>query len=121
MAAPPPAEHGWILYDAQCAFCTRVVNFWSRSLRRSGLEPIPLQTPWVMERLGLGDQLLQDIRLLLASGETLAGVDVYLYAARRIRWLRPLAYLLGLSMLRPILDRGYRWVAQHRYCALRQY
>lgn len=74
-----------------------------------------------MEKLRLGDRLLQDIRLLLASGELLAGVDVYLYAARRIPWLRPLAYLFGLPVLRPILERGYRWLAQNRYCTPREY
>lgn len=108
---------GLVLYDGECAFCMGAVRFWKPVLRRAGFHAAPLQTPWVRERLALGPSLLHDIRMLLPSGTTLAGTDVYLYVADHIVWARPLARLLRTPPLRRLLDAGYRWVARNRYCA----
>ena len=60
---------GWILYDESCGFCRRV-PFWERTLKKRGFAIAPLQAGRVKAKLQLGENdLLQDLRLLLADGE----------------------------------------------------
>lgn len=107
---------GWILYDAGCGVCSRAVPAWAASLAKAGLGTRPLQDPWVRGQLGLGeDELLRDIRLLLADGRHLAGADVYRFVFRR-RWRTYPLYLLSVVPgLRQLVDLAYRTFARHRH------
>ncbi len=68
---------GWVLYDDSCGFCRRWVPFWEQTLRKRGFAIAPLQAPWVADRLGRpAEENLQDLRLLLADGNRVAGSDV---------------------------------------------
>jgi predicted DCC family thiol-disulfide oxidoreductase YuxK len=111
-----PKPYGWILYDDSCGFCRRWVPFWANTLRKRGFEIAPLQADWVKEKLRLNeDELLQDLRLWLTSGEQIRGADTYRYAMRKIWWTYPV-YLFSIAPLgRNIFDRGYRKFATHRY------
>ena len=74
---------GWILYDDSCGFCRRWVPLWESTLLRRGFEVAPLQGAWVKEKVQLTDeQLLEDIRLLLPSGELVSGASY-----RRKLWI----------------------------------
>ncbi|MCB0248781.1 MAG: DUF393 domain-containing protein [Anaerolineae bacterium] len=108
--------NGWVLYDDDCGFCRRWVPFWGPTLRKVGLEIAPLQAPWVAPRLGLDhDELVYDIRILLADGSHLAGAEVYRYAVQHIWWAYPL-YLFSVAPgLRRLWDWGYRTFADHRH------
>ena len=79
------SPRGWILYDDSCGFCKRWVPFWQPALLRRGFDIAPLQSEWVREKLSVrDDELLSDLRLLLADGSQIIGADVYRYATRRI-------------------------------------
>jgi predicted DCC family thiol-disulfide oxidoreductase YuxK len=107
---------GWILYDDSCGFCRRWVPFWEKTLRRRGFEIATLQADWVRQKLQLNENdLLQDLCLLLASGEQIRGADAYRYAMKRIWWAYP-AYLFSIAPLgKTIFDWSYRKFATHRY------
>ena len=107
---------GWILYDDSCGFCRRWVPFWESALRRRGFHIAPLQADWVRKKLSLGEEeLLQDLRLLLADGSQIRGADVYRYATRRIWWAWPV-YLFSVTPgLRKVFDWGYRTFAANRF------
>jgi predicted DCC family thiol-disulfide oxidoreductase YuxK len=76
---------GWILYDGSCGFCSKWIPFWKNTLAKRGFKIAPLQTDWVRQKLQLSeDELLRDLRLLLANGEQLQGAEVYRYAMKRI-------------------------------------
>jgi len=107
---------GWILYDESCGFCRRWVPFWERTLQKRGFEIAPLQADWVKEKPKLSeDDLLQDLRLLLANGETIQGADTYRYAMKRIWWAYP-AYLFSIAPLgRNIFNWSYRKFASNRH------
>jgi predicted DCC family thiol-disulfide oxidoreductase YuxK len=107
---------GWILYDDSCGFCRRWVPFWEKTLQKRGFEITPLQTDWVKEKLQLSENdLLQDLRLLLADGKQIQGADTYRYAMKRIWWAWPI-YLFSIAPLgRKIFDWSYREFASHRY------
>jgi predicted DCC family thiol-disulfide oxidoreductase YuxK len=109
--------NAWVLYDGECAFCTRLVGFWSRVLRRHGFAIGELQSPWVKERLHMQpEELMHDIRLLTREGTVVSGADVYLYVWRRIWWAWLLYAIFSLPGFNRLLHAGYGWIARNRYC-----
>lgn len=44
---------GRVLYDGDCGFCARWVEFWRPTLERRRITIAALQEPWVAERLRL--------------------------------------------------------------------
>ena len=107
---------GWVLYDDSCGFCRRWVPFWARTLARRGFAIETLQSEWIRKRLKVRDEeLLFDLRLLLADGRQIRGADVYRYAMRRIWWAYPF-YLLSIApLLNRVFDWSYRKFADNRY------
>jgi predicted DCC family thiol-disulfide oxidoreductase YuxK len=106
----------WILYDDSCGICRRWVPFWERTLQKRGFEIAPLQADWVKEKLQLSEcDLLQDLRLLLANGDTIQGANTYRYAMKRIWWAYPV-YLFSIAPIgRKIFNWSYRKFATHRH------
>ena len=108
---------GSVLFDADCRFCRAVANCCRPLLRRRHLELVPLQTPWVRERLGLNDpELLAEMRFLTPEGAVYGGADALLAIARRIWWAKPACWLARLPGVMPALRKAYAWFARHRYC-----
>ena len=112
------AEAGWVLYDGACNICTGFVRRFSPALRRRGFECVPLQTPWVRERLNLPeDELMLEMRVMEPSGNVLGGAAGVLFLARRFWWALPLVWLASLPGAFRLLDAAYRWGGARRYCA----
>ena len=107
---------GVVLYDDSCGFCRRWVPFWGETLRRRGFSIAPLQSELAAKRLTTSqDELLTDLRLLLADGRQIRGADVYRHVMRRIWWAYPL-YLFSIApLLRRIFDWSYRTFAANRH------
>ena len=107
---------GWILYDDSCGICRRWVPFWENALRRRGFAIATLQADWVREKMAISDdELLSDLRLLLADGSVISGADAYRCAMRRIWWAWPV-YLFSVTPgLRNIFDWSYRAFAKNRF------
>jgi hypothetical protein len=54
---------GWLFYDAECDFCTRIAKFVAKPMRRQQLGVAPLQDPRVISLLGVSaDELLLAVR-----------------------------------------------------------
>ena len=107
---------GWILYDDSCGVCSRSVPFWSKTLEKRGFEIAPLQSPWVREKLALAeDELIEDLRLLLADGKQIQGADAYRYVLRRIWWAYPIYLFSILPLCRQVFDWAYRKFASNRH------
>ena len=110
----PPA--GWVLYDDACGFCRQWIPYWGETLGKRGFSIAPLQSAWVQERLNApGDELLDDLRLLLPDGRQVRGADVYRYVMRRIWWAYPLYLLAVTPLLSRVFDKAYRRFAVNRY------
>jgi predicted DCC family thiol-disulfide oxidoreductase YuxK len=110
-------EAGWILYDGDCALCTRWVARLYRPLRRRGFRFAPLQAPWVGERFGLGSEdPLFEMRLVTPGGRTLGGADAVAEICRSLWWVWPVWLLFQLPGGAPIFRSAYRWLARHRHC-----
>jgi len=122
--AEPP--RGWILYDADCGFCTR----WAWRLARigrvgsRGFHLAPLQAPWVRQRLGMSQvDLLHEMRVLTVDDALYGGADAMVFLARQVWWTRPFMVVTRVPGVMALLRWAYRWVARSRHrlsaaCAL---
>jgi predicted DCC family thiol-disulfide oxidoreductase YuxK len=109
---------GWLFFDADCTFCTRLARWLAPILTRRGFALAPLQDPRVGPLLGLTrEELLSELRFLVSDGEQFGGADAVLAVARQIWWARPLVWFSKIPRSMTLLDSGYRWVAEQRSCA----
>jgi predicted DCC family thiol-disulfide oxidoreductase YuxK len=109
---------GWLFFDAQCGFCTRIARWLAPILYRRGLAVAPLQDPRVGALLGLSQaELLREMRFLLSDGSQYGGADAVVAVAREIWWASPLVWLASIPGMMPQLRAAYRWIAARRSCA----
>jgi predicted DCC family thiol-disulfide oxidoreductase YuxK len=108
---------GWLFFDAECRFCTRIARWLAPILARRGLGVAPLQDPRVDALLGLNRaELLKELRFLLSDGSNFGGARAVIAVAREIGWAQPFVWLAELPGMMRLLDAGYRWVASQRGC-----
>ena len=108
---------GWLFFDAECEFCTRIATWLTAPMSRRGLAVAPLQDPRVGALLGLSrEELLSAIRFVSEDGSRYSGADAVLAVMRELPWTRPLLWMAKVPGMMAIMRTGYRWVAQHRRC-----
>ena len=108
---------GWLFFDADCGFCTRLARWLEPRLARRGFEVAPLQDPRVGALLGIPRQeLLRELRFLRSDGRHRGGAHAVLAVAREIWWASPLVWLAAIPGIMLLLHAGYRWLASHRHC-----
>ena len=108
---------GWLFFDAECRFCTRVARWLLPILQPRGLAVAPLQDPRVAALLGLSHaELMREMRFLLSDGSQYGGADAVVALARQIWWARPLVWLSSLPGAMHVFRSAYRWIAARRSC-----
>lgn len=108
---------GWLFFDAECAFCTRIAMGLAVPLHRRGLAVAPLQDPRVGALLGLSrEELLSAIQFVSDDGTQCAGADAALAVAREFWWARPLLWGARIPGVVSTLRTAYCWVAHLRHC-----
>lgn len=108
---------GWLFFDGECRFCTRLAQWLAGPMRRRGLEVAPLQDPRVGALLGLSrEELLQAIRFVFGDGRQVSGADALLAVAAGLWWARPLVWLSKLPGVLPAMRTAYFWAAQRAHC-----
>ena len=109
---------GWLFFDAECGFCTRLARWIAPILSRRGMSVAPLQDPRVGALLGMArNDLMRELRFLWSDGTQYGGADAVLAVAREIWWGRPLVWFSELPGAMRLLHSGYRWVAARRSCS----
>jgi predicted DCC family thiol-disulfide oxidoreductase YuxK len=109
---------GWLFFDSDCGFCTRLARWIAPILGRRGMAVAPLQDPRVGALLGIkNEDLLRELRFLLSDGDQYGGADAVVAVARQIWWARPLVWFAKLPGAMKLLHSGYGWVAEQRSCA----
>jgi len=112
---------GWLFWDADCKFCTRIARWLAPIMERRGMALAPLQDPRVAELLGLSNEdLMKEMQFLLSDGSRYGGADAAVELARQIWWAAPLLWFSKVPGAMEILRKGYRWVAANRSCAAAQ-
>lgn len=108
---------GWLFFDAECAFCTRMAGWLAGPMRHYGLAVAPLQDPRVGALLGLSRQeLMRAIRFVFEDGRQYAGADALIAVARKLWWARPLVWLSSFPGMIHAMRRAYRWWAERSRC-----
>ena len=106
-----------LLYDGDCPFCRSLVDRWRGTLEGRGFEIVPLQTEWVRCRLDLSKgELLSEMRVLTSDNRVLGGAAVLVHVWSKIWWAWPLWLAAQVPGAKWLLERAYRWVAEHRMC-----
>lgn len=109
---------GWLFYDADCTFCTKIARFLEPILNKRGLAIAPLQDPRVGPLLGLSsEELLRELRFLFSDGQQFGGAAAIIAVAQQIWWGRPLVWLSKFPGMMRLFEAAYRWVAAQRSCA----
>lgn len=109
---------GWLFFDAECGFCTRIARFLSPAMKQRGLALAPLQDPRVASLLGLSrEELLLEIKFVSPDGRLHGGADAAAALAREIWWARPVVWLAKVPWVMKSFRRLYRWVAARRRCS----
>lgn len=109
---------GWLFFDVECGFCTRIARWLAPILQRRGLAVAPLQDARVGALLGLSPaELMREMRVLLADGRQYGGADAGVALAREIWWARPLVWLAEIPGMMNWLRGRYHSVAARRSCA----
>jgi predicted DCC family thiol-disulfide oxidoreductase YuxK len=112
---------GWLFFDADCKFCTRIARWVAPFMESRGMALAPLQDPRVGELLGLAhDDLMKEMQFLLSDGSRYGGADAAVELAREIWWAAPLVWISKIPGMMEILRKGYRWIAARRKCAAAQ-
>jgi predicted DCC family thiol-disulfide oxidoreductase YuxK len=112
------SARGWLFFDADCDFCTRIARGLAPILERRGLGLAPLQDPRVASLLGLNrEELLLEIRFLALDGGQYGGADAAVAVAREIWWAWPVVWLAKAGWIMESFRWFYRWVASRRRCS----
>ncbi|HET7208315.1 MAG TPA: DUF393 domain-containing protein [Terriglobales bacterium] len=108
---------GWLFFDADCQFCTRIARCLQRPMKRQGLALAPLQDPRVAALLGIPPhELLRAIRFVSDEGKHYAGADALLAVMRELPWSRPFVWLARIPGVLWLMRFAYQWIAEHRNC-----
>src|SRR2546427_6501726 len=112
---------GWLFFDAECKFCTRIARWLAPIMERRGMALAPLQDPRVVELLGLAhDDLMKEMQFLLSDGSRYGGADAAVELAPEIWWAAPMVWVSKIPGMMEVLRKGYQWVAANRKFAAAQ-
>jgi predicted DCC family thiol-disulfide oxidoreductase YuxK len=109
---------GWLFFDGECAYCKKIARWLAPILKHRSIALAPLQDPRVSALLGLTpDELLREIRVLLADGRQYGGADAVVALANEIWWAAPLVWFSRLPRGMGLLRSWYQAIAARRSCA----
>ncbi|HKQ87006.1 MAG TPA: DUF393 domain-containing protein [Candidatus Acidoferrales bacterium] len=109
---------GWLFFDADCNFCTRIARGLAPIMQRRALALAPLQDPRVASLLGLSrEELLLEIKFLAPDGQRYGGADAVVAVAREIWWAKPVVWLAKVPWIMASFRSLYRWIAARRRCS----
>ena len=57
---------------------------------------------------------LRELHVQTADGRIRSSIEAYILLFKRVPLLRPLAWLIGLPLIRPLLAKIYHWRVQRR-------
>ena len=111
----PEAPRRLVIFDGECALCSRAVSFIRRRERSARYEFLPAAAPETGKILD-GYHLRAQARhtlILLRNDRVFVRSSAVLEIARTLKWPWPLVYAARL-IPRPLRDAFYDFVARHR-------
>lgn len=109
-------SRGTIFYDASCGLCSTARTRFGRAAQRAGFSQTALQDESAQKLLGLKEgELPTEVKVQLADGTVLGGVDALLAVSRHVWWAWPLWLVSRVPGVTWLLRFPYRVVARNRY------
>lgn len=100
-----------VLWDGECDFCRRSVEWIGRHDRAGALEFQANQDAEISPQLRAACQ--ESVHVIQTNGEILKAGRAMLFCLRFTRWHR-LARIGEWPLILPFIEIGYAWVARHR-------
>ena len=107
-----------VFYDGACPTCVRDRFHYEKLAGNEGKN-----LHWfditgkesVLHELGIDPQkALRELHVKTENQEILSEVDAYIVLMEKVPKLRPLAWLIGLPLIRPVLSKIYHWQVDRR-------
>lgn len=68
-----------------------------------------------LQELGIDPQkALSELHVRDTNGRIVSELDAYILLMNKVRLLKPLAWIIGLPLIRPLLARLYHWLVDRR-------
>ncbi len=108
-------ERWTLIYDGDCQFCRRQVQFVENRDRRGRIDAVPFQTT-DLDALGIGRHAAEDaMHLVSPAGVVWHGAAAARETLKLLPGLRPAAWLFALPGAMYLAELTYRWVARRRH------
>ena len=100
-----------VFYDGACPTCVRDRSQYEKLAGHEGKNlhwfDITGQES-VLQNLGIDPQkALRELHIQTENQEILSEIDAYIVLMKKVALLRPLAWLIGLPLIRPLVSRIY--------------
>ena len=107
-----------VFYDGACPTCVRDRFHYEKLAGNEGKSlhwfDITGQES-VLQALGIDPQkALRELHVKTENQEILSEVDAYILLMEKVPRLRPLAWLIGLPLIRPVISKIYHWQVDRR-------
>jgi predicted DCC family thiol-disulfide oxidoreductase YuxK len=107
-----------VIYDGSCRVCGRMVNVLTRWDRNRELEIVASQDPGVHERFPWipSSAYVESMQVIRTSdGKTWEGAAALEELLDVLPKGRLISWLFEVPLVRPLVDKFYRWFARNRY------
>lgn len=107
-----------VYYDGACPKCVKDRYQYEKLAGSAGKNigwfDITGQEKWLRE-IGIDPQkALKELHVKNENQQLLSEIDAYILLMNKVPRLRPLAWLIGLPLVRPILSKVYHWQVNRR-------
>lgn len=113
-----------VYYDGACPICVREMKSYMRMDRARRVEwfDITDQDEALLAEGVDPVKALHELHVRRADGSIAVGVDAFILLWKAVPLMRPIAWFVGLPLIKPLSEVAYRWVtvrrlkAEGRYC-----
>jgi len=107
-----------VYYDGACPKCVRDRHNYERLSGKAGDDvcwfDITNQDVQ-LRQLGIDPQkALSELHIKIKDGRIISEMDAYILLMSKVTLLKPIAWLMGLPVIRPLLAKIYHWQVNHR-------
>jgi predicted DCC family thiol-disulfide oxidoreductase YuxK len=113
-----PGRRYSVVYDGHCKVCGRMVRLLTRWDRNHELEIVPSQAPGVRARFPWIPQraYMESVQVIRTSdGRTWQAAAALEQLLKVLPKGRLFSWLFKIPLMRPFVDKLYRWFARNRY------
>lgn len=107
-----------VYYDGSCPSCIKDRYHYEKLAGSAGKNvawfDITGQDKWLRE-IGMDPQkALRELHVQNENHQILSEIDAYILLMDKVPLLKPLAWIIGLALIRPLISKVYHWKVDRR-------